>query len=167
MDSKKPVEKGLHNQESSLEMHGTLVVQQPKKLEGLLETLSLLDRISERVSEDRSSDLGSAGGGATTGATAQGQQGTSARDQAIAAIPDERIMRAQLAKHIEKEVQLLQKDIRRAARRAARPGAAYKLNELYARIRRLNSLLANLLEASYDVLKRLFIRVFIDNQPVL
>ncbi|MBU0767043.1 hypothetical protein KKF55_04685 [Patescibacteria group bacterium] len=126
----------------------------------------LLDKISDRMGEDRSGDLGGAGAGpAGTGATAQA--GQSARDQAIAAIPAERLIRKQIAKHIEKEVKTLRKEVRRATHRASRPGTAHHLNDLYARIRRLNSLLATMLGASYDVAKRLFIRVFIDKQPIL
>ena len=73
----------------------------------------------------------------------------------------------QLARHIEKEVKTLRRKVRRAARRASKPGNAHKLNELYAQIRQLNALLANLFEASYEVVKRLFVRVFIDKQTIL
>jgi len=150
----------------SPEHQSALVVEQPHKLEGLLETITLLDKISERVGEDRSGDLGGAGvGPAGTGATAQAEQ--SVRDQAIANLPAELVIRKQLAKHIEKEVKTLRKEVRSATRRVSKPGAAHNLNDLYARIRRLNSLLATILEASYDVVKRIFIRVFIDKQPIL
>ncbi|MCF7844811.1 MAG: hypothetical protein K9M03_03215 [Kiritimatiellales bacterium] len=157
-------EKGILNSESK-EHQSALVVEQPHKLEGLLDTIMLLDKISDRVGEDRSGDLGGAGAVATgTGATTQ--TGQSARDQAIAAIPAETMIRKQLAKHIEKEVKTLRKEVRNATRRVSKPGSAHHLNDLYARIRRLNSLLATILEASYDVVKRLFVRVFIDKQPI-
>ena len=42
-----------------------------------------------------------------------------------------------------------------------------EFNKFNKRIRRLNSLIAEILEASYEVLKRLFIRVFIDKQSVI
>ena len=157
-------EKGASHTESS-EQQSALVVEQPHKLEGLLETINLLNTISERASEDRSGDMGGGGGTATT----QGDQksGTSARDDAIANLPTEHVLRVQLKQHIEKEVKVLQKEVRRAARRATKPGSAYQLNKLYARIRRLNALLTTIMETSYDVAKRLFIRIFIDKQPVL
>ncbi|MBU2213431.1 hypothetical protein KKC44_06055 [Patescibacteria group bacterium] len=150
----------------STEHQSALIVEQPHKLEGLLETITLLDKISERSGEDRSGDLGGAGAGAVA-AGAQAQAGQSARDQAIANLPKELVLRKQLARHIEKEVKTLRKEVRRATRRVSKPGAAHNLNDLYARIRRLNSLLATILEASYEVVKRLFIRVFIDKQPIL
>jgi len=77
------------------------------------------------------------------------------------------VIRKELAKHIENEVKTLRKQVRHATRRISKPGNAHKLNELYSRIRRLNTLLANMFEASYDVVKRLFVRVFIDKQPIL
>ena len=51
--------------------------------------------------------------------------------------------------------------------RFGKPGAAHKLNDLYARIRRLNGLLSDLMQASYEVLKRIYIRVVIDKQSVV
>ena len=149
---------------STPEQHSALVVEQPKKLEGLLEMIDTLNSISERLGEDRSGDMGSAGGGATQQG---GTTGTSQRDQAIANLPVPAAMRQELKKHIEKEVRTLQREIRRAARRIAKPGAAYHQNMLYARIRRLNALLASILETSIEVVQRLFIRVFIDKQQVI
>ena len=157
-------EKGAQNLQTR-EALPVLVVSQPKKLEGLLETIALLDRISERVGEDRSGDMGGAGAAAT------GQKGTTAatskRDQRIANLPPAAIMRRELKKQIEKEVKGVQKDIHAATRQVSRPGAAYRLNVLYARLRRLNALISDLLEAAYDVIKRLFIKVVIDEQKVL
>ena len=143
-----------------------LIVEQPAKLKELatlLETFENLNaRVSERTGEDVSSDLGAAG------VAARGQSGgyVSPRDQAIAAIPAEVVMREQLVKHIEAEVKELE-HLASSIRRAARPGVAYRVNQLYARIRRLNSLLAEIFEASIEVLKRLFVRVFIDKQSVI
>lgn len=74
-------------------------------------------------------------------------------------------MQKQLAEHIRVEVKKLRKQALQISR-MSRPGAAYKLNELYARIRHLNAILAELFEASMDVLKRLFVRVFIDKQTI-
>lgn len=90
----------------------------------------------------------------------------SARDQAIAAIPQPAVIQRELATHIRMEVKQLRKQALTVAR-MSKPGAAYKLNQLYARIHRLNGLLGDLFEASYEALKRMFIRVFIDKQPIL
>ena len=152
--------------ETSAEVSPALIVSQPKKLGSLLETLTLLDKVSETVGEDRSGDMGGAG-------TGTGQQGDddgqtiSLREQAIANLPDATVMQRRLKVHIEKDVKRLQKQIKRAARRASEPGAAYKINQLYARIRRLNALLAELLEASHEVLKRLYVKIFVDKQTVI
>ena len=147
---------------------GKLIVRQPGKLQeltNLLETFENLNaRVSERTGEDRSGDLGGAGSGATAGQ--QGTQRTSARDLAIKNIPVAAIMKEKLTKHIHAEAKNLEKLARRVSRSSA-PGSAHKLNELYAKIRRLNSLIQEILEASIEVLKRLFIRVFIDQQPIL
>ncbi|MFA6522791.1 MAG: hypothetical protein WCS85_00240 [Candidatus Peribacteraceae bacterium] len=145
-----------------------LVVNQPKKLQELnllLESFDALDRrVSERTGEDRSGDLGAAGAGTAAGA----QQTTqSARDLAIAAMPQApKVLRDRLVKHIGKEISHLQALSAREAH-TSRPGVAFRLNKLYARIRRLNALLVELLEASIDILRRLFIRVFIDEQSIL
>jgi len=149
---------------SPLEQHNALVVEQPKKLEGLLEMIDTLNSISERLGEDRSGDMGGAGGRAVQQG---GATGTSQRDQAIANLPAPTVMRQELKKHIEKEVRTLQKEIQRSARRIAKPGAAYHQNMLYARIRRLNALLASIIETSIEMVQRLFIRVFIDKQQVI
>ena len=76
-------------------------------------------------------------------------------------------MQRKLEQHIKKEVRQLNRETRKLSRRASKKGAAHKLTELYARIRRLNGLLAELLEASIDVVKRLYIRIFVDKQAVL
>jgi len=151
--------------EISVEVSPALIVSQPKKLEGLLETLVLLDRVCETVGEDRSGDMGGAGTGAGQGD--DDDQVVSLRELAIANLPDTPVLQRHLKKHIEKEVKKLQKEIKSAARRASKPGAAYKINGLYARIRRLNALLADLFEASHEVLKRLYVKIFVDKQTVI
>jgi hypothetical protein len=144
----------------------TLSVTQPEKIASLLDTLNIIEQMSERIGEDRSGDMGSAGGQAGTGGQAAQQKQISPRDQAIANLPSQEIMQQKLTKRIEEEVRNLRRQIR-AIPSASKPGAAFKLNKLYARIRRLNGLLAELLEASYEVLRRMFIRIFIDEQPIL
>ena len=142
-----------------------LVVAQPEKFEGLLETISLMDKVSERIGEDRSGDMGGGGTGTSAG-TAQGDDSQSTRAQAIANLPQVPEMRKELGQYIQKEIKELRKEIRKKAFRASRPGSAHQLNELYGKIRRLNSLFAELMEASVDVLKRIFIKVFIDKQSI-
>lgn len=146
-------------------------VHQPKKMESTLSTLdvksvletldaidSIAERVSERTGEDRSGDMGGAGAGKS--------QGPSPRDLAIANLPQPVIMQKQLEKHIRQEIKKLNKEAKHIAR-MSKPGAAYYLNELYSRIRRLNGLLRDLFEASVDIMKRLYIRVFIDKQPII
>lgn len=147
---------------------GRLIVRQPGKLQeltNLLETFENLNtRVSERTGEDRSGDLGGAGAGATGGQ--QGTQGVTARDLAIQNVPVPGIMQKKLTQHIRAETRKLERLAQQVSRSTA-PGSAHKLNELYAKIRRLNSLVYDILEASMEVLKRFFVRVFIDNQPIL
>jgi hypothetical protein len=76
------------------------------------------------------------------------------------------VVQNKLAQHIQNEVRMLRREAGKVTR-LSHPGAAYKLTLIYARIRRLNALLTELWDASYEVLKRLFIRVFIDRQPIL
>ncbi len=145
-----------------------LIVEQPQRLVDLGLLLDTLDKVAatgkvnERNREDASGDLGGAG----TGSGAKGDDGTSARDMIIARMPPMEIVRQKLEVHIQGEVRKLEKLARRQARHA-KPGDAHALNNLYARIRRLNSLLHELVEASVDLLKRLFIRVFVDNQSII
>lgn len=146
-----------------------LIVRQPEKLQeltNLLETFENLNaRVSERTGEDRSGDLGGAGAGSAAG----GQNGTyvsSARDLAVQNIPAATVMHNKLERHIRQETRSLEK-LARAVSRSSAPGSAHKLNELYAKIRRLHALMHDILDASIEILKKLFIRVFIDQQPIL
>ena len=144
-----------------------LIVQQPSRMVELGLLLDTLDKVaatgkvSERTGEDRSGDMGGAGTG-----SGKGDDGASQRDMIIARMPPMEIVRQKLEVHIHGEVRKLRRLARRQAR-SGKPGDAHALNDLYARIRRLNSLLHELVEASVDLLKRLFIRVFVDNQSVL
>lgn len=157
-----------HPLTSSIEK-GRLVVSQPGKLReltNLLETFENLSaRVSERTGEDSSQDLGGAGAAGATGGQ-QGTRGVSPRDQAIQNLPAGAVMQEKLTSHIRQETRKLEKLAARVARSSA-PGSAHTLNEFYAKIRRLNALIHDIFEASLDVLKRLFIRVFIDQQPIL
>ncbi|MEK7563746.1 MAG: hypothetical protein AAB544_05145 [Patescibacteria group bacterium] len=143
-----------------------LIVTQPPKVEMLLDALAAIDKISERVGEDRSADMGG-GGGAMAKKGDDTSAAATARNQKIANLPAQEVMRLELQKQIEKEVAELHTEVKKAKKRLTRPGAAYKLNTLYGRIRKLNSLIAELFDAAYDVVKRLFIKVVIDRQKVL
>jgi len=143
-----------------------LSVLQPdkiKKFSELLDTIDLIDKVGERIGEDKTGDMGAGG---ATGA-AQGQHTQSWRDEAIASLPEATVMQRKLEQHIKKEVRQLHREASKISRNASKKGAAHKLTELYARIRRLNGLLAELFEASIDVMKRLYIRIFVDKQAVL
>ena len=140
----------------------SLVVTQPEKMIGILEHVN---RITEKSASGPAHDGPAGGGAAATQGGAQ-TQGPSPRDQAIANIPLPAVVQAQLAEHIQQEVRMLRREAGKITRMSS-PGAAYQLTLIYARIRRLNALLAELIDASLDVLKRLFIRVFIDRQPII
>lgn len=137
--------------------------RQQKQIESILSTLETIENLgqkfSEQTGEDRSADMGATGAGAAGTAM-------SARAIAIANLPDLPIMQKELEKHIRSEVKRLSREAKRIAS-VGRPGAAFYLNELYSRIRRLNGLLWELLEASMDLVKRLFIRVFVDKQQII
>ena len=152
--------------ETSVETSPALIVSQPKKLEGLLETLMLLDKVSETIGEDHSGDMGSGVKGSGNGDD-DSKKKISLREQAIANLPAMPVMQKRLKAHIETEVRRLRREIKHATRKASKPGAACKFNTLYARIRRLNSLLADLFEASQEVLKRLYVKIFVDKQRVI
>lgn len=153
-----------HLEASPLTAKPVLTVTQPEKIGSLLDTLNLIDSMSERLGEDKSGDMGGAGGQAK--GTQAGTHVVTPREQAIAHLPSEQVMQTKLAEKIRGEVRDLRHQIR-AIPSTSRPGAAFKLNKLYARIRLLNRLLGNLFESSVEVIKRLFIRVFIDEQPIL
>ncbi len=139
-------------------------VLQPSKAEGLAMLVAEINELpSETSGEDRSGDW--SGKSMTTGGGQAAAAQTSARDQAIANLPAPAAMQKQLEAHIRAEI----KDLRGQAKiitRSRKPGSAYALAQLYAKIRHLNALLADLFEASYDVLKRLFVKVFVDRQAI-
>ncbi len=160
MNSTSP-EKGLHSPSTGSD-RGQAVLQ-PSKAAGLAMIVAEINELpSEGMAEDHSGDWSGAGGAVQT---ASGTQQTSVRDQAIANIPAPAQMQKQLEAHIRAEVKHLRKQTR-AIIRSRKPGSAYALSQLYAKIRHLNALLADILEASYDVLKRLFVKVFIDHQAI-
>jgi len=156
------IENGPRSQESAETKH--LVVTQPDKFQGLLETISLMDKVSERLSEDNSGDMGGSGN-AGNGQT-KDDDSTSVRATAIKNIPNPQEMRKDLGVYIQKEIKTLRKIARKKSFHASKPGSAHQINDIYSKIRRLNTLLAELMETSVDAIKRLFIKVFIDKQSL-
>lgn len=139
------------------------VVFQPQKLREVVEIVDLMGTISNRVREDNSGDAAGGVGPASAGRT---QQGTSARDEAIAKAPDVPIMQKKLVEYLEREIQTIQKQARQHSRSNAR-GSAWMLSELYRKIRRLRSLMSEILDASAAMIKRFYVSVFIDRQPIV
>ena len=143
-------------------------VVQPAKVESLS---ALLMEVNDIISESSPAQPGeqwsdgTGGAVATTGGQQTGTQTMSPRDQAIANIPMPAVMQKQLEQHIRTEVKLLHKQAKKIV--LSKPGAAHHLSELYTRIHKLNKLLSAIFEASVETVKRIFIRVFIDRQPIL
>ncbi len=126
--------------------------------------IDLMGRISERIREDNSRDMG---GAATAAAKAKsGSSGATFRDQAIANLPAPLVMQQRLVQHIQKEMEVLGRQAHSLAH-AAQRGAAFALNELYRKIRRLSLLMEEIIRASAELIRRFYIAVFIDNQPIL
>ncbi len=156
-------EKGLHTPSSALE--GSKAVLQPSKAEGLAMLVAEINELPSETAGSGPTNDGPATGSGTTMTTTGTQQGTSARDHALANLPVPAQMQKKLEEHIRAEVKQLRKQTKLIIR-SRKPGSAYALAQMYAKIRHLNALLADLLEASYDVLKRLFVKVFIDRQQI-
>ncbi len=141
------------------------VVFQPQKLKEVVEIIDLMGNIASRVREDNSGDMGSGSSG-TTGQGQQGTTGTSTRDDAIAKAPPFPIMQKKLVHHLEIERKSIERQARAIAR-SKKEGSAYLLNELYKKLRSLTALISSLLHASAEVIKRFYISVFIDKQPIV
>lgn len=154
-----------HQASLTMERPGSapLRVFQPHALKEIVEIIDLMGNVASRVREDKSSDLGAGGGTTTSGAA---QTGTSARDQAIANVPAPEVMQQKLIAHLEKEIVAIEKQATRIARSRKR-GSAYLLSELYRKIRRLTAIIADLLQASAEMIKRFYVSVFIDRQPLV
>ena len=140
-----------------------LTVRQPEKIRSLLIVLSDLEKISETVSEDQSQDLG---GGAATTAGDDDLVTSSVRGKAIQSLPSTSVMRGKLTKHLQREVRQLERKSRRLAR-FNKKGSAYLFNEIYARIRKLQALAAELVDAAADTVRRLYVRLFVDHQQLV
>ncbi len=141
-----------------------LRVFQPAKLTEIVEMIDLMGQVSERIREDSSGDWG--GAGAVGVATQRGQGGASARDLAIAKLPEAPVMQRRLIAHIKGEIKKLDRQARSLARARAK-GSAYFLSEIYKKIRRFSVLIEELTVATIEVIRRFYIAVFIDHQPLL
>lgn len=139
-------------------------VFQPPRLKDVIEVIDLMSTVASRVREDKSSDLpAAAGAGSGRGSS---QTGTSTRDDAIAAVPATVVMQKKLVEHLEKEITRVEKQARALSRSNSR-GSAHALAELYKKIRRLTSIISDILEASAEMIKRFYVSVFIDHQPLV
>jgi hypothetical protein len=157
-------EKGM---QTSPTVERTAVVAQPvKKVEAMQALLLEVNDIVAEANPAKPGEQWSGSQSTTTGGTTATAQTLSWRDQAIAAIPAPQIMQKQLATHIQSEIETLRKQATHITD-LRKPGAAHHFNELQSRIHRLNSLLKALFDSSLEVLKRIFIRVFIDKQTIL
>ncbi len=136
------------------------VVFQPQKLKEVVEIIDLMGNIASRVREDNSGDAGGSGA-----AKAQQKSGTSARDEAIAKAPAVEIMQQKLVTHLRQEMASIERQARKASRSSDR-GSAWMLSELYRRLRSLSSLINEIIHASAEVVKRFYVSVFIDQQPL-
>jgi hypothetical protein len=142
-----------------------LAVRQPEKIRSLLVVLADLEKISEIVSEDRSHDLGAGGSGTGTGDDGSSGQ-ISARQKAIQSLPSIPAMRQKVTLHLQAEVKQLERKAKLLAH-STKKGSAYLLNELYARIRKIQTFIAELIDAAEELVKQLYIRLFIDHQKLV
>lgn len=158
-------DKGL-NASSSIETVPSSTSQPLATSAKLAEFLSGLESISETSRGTAGEDLPAAGGAAGGAMAAQAQSsGTSVRDQAIANLPAPAVMQREIARHLKVEIKKLRKEAKRVSR-VNQPGGAYHLVLLYGKIHRLNALLKEVYEAGLDMLKRLYIRIFVDRQAI-
>lgn len=159
---KMSLETGSQSVSKTIENAPTIVFQ-PQKLKEVVEIIDLMGNVALRVREDSSGDMG---GGGTAGAKAQQKTGTSARDEAIARAPAVEVMQQKLVQHLRQEMASIQRQARRTARSNAR-GSAWTLAELYRKMRSLSSLITEILHASTEMVKRFYVSVFIDRQPLV
>ncbi|MBI2523686.1 hypothetical protein HYW11_00510, partial [Candidatus Peregrinibacteria bacterium] len=114
-----------------------LIVAQPEKLGSLLDAIESLTAPSETATGRQGEDGGSGTNPPIEGTTSQ--QTISPRYPAIANLPSQEKMQTVLRKHIHAEVRKLRREASRLT--TSRPGTAYRINQIYANIRRLNKLL--------------------------
>lgn len=158
-------ERGLDTHKSPETVVQPSKALQLEQVDGLSEFVDQINQIKEHAS-DTAGEQWSGNGTSQKAIAATGQQqAASARDMAMANLPPARTMQKELEKHIKEEVKKLRKQAKTITR-IGQPGGAHKLTLLYRQIRHLNSLLAAIWDTSLDVLKRLFVRVFVDKQSI-
>jgi len=148
-------------QRESTDVAHRLTVHQPEKMKDLLTLLEILEGVTEQVKGPQP-----AGAGAQIGDDDQSVSVPTARQAALANLPAASVMQQRLVRSLEREVQDLQRQARRAAR-SFRRGSAYLLNELYARIRKIQAMIAEILSAAQETIERLYVRLFVDGQPIV
>ena len=164
-----PIEASANKQStSSLEVDNAPgFVFQPQKLTEIVDMIDLMGSISERVREDNSGDMGGAGGGTAGGAQGgAGAKGASPRDVALANLPIPQVMQEKLIRHVKGEIRSLEKQVGSMSRKNAK-GSAFLLTEIYRKIRRMHAMIDEILQASADMARRLYIALFVDRQPLL
>ncbi len=75
-------------------------------------------------------------------------------------------MQQKLVEHLEREVKTIERQAR-SLRNSNVRGSGFMLSELYRKIRRLRSLIGDILHASAEMIKRFYVSVFIDRQPLV
>jgi hypothetical protein len=146
---------------SSSSEHGNVVFQ-PTKLNEVMEMINFMGNISEKVTEHHALFTGSSG--ASTGD--QKSQGSSQRDQILQKLPPTAQMQKKLVKHIDAEIASLEKKAKRITRMKRR-GWAFELTLVIAHIHRLAAIAREIMRASLEVVRRFYILVFIDHQPLV
>ncbi len=150
---------------STEQVEAPSIVFQPQKLTEVLELIDLMGKISERGREDSSQDMGGSSAGSTSGKSGTSTGISSTREQLLADLPAPTIMQQKLIKHIEEEMKKI--EIQASKLKHSRtPGTAHALTELFKRIRRLSSIIDEIIHATGEVMKRFFIAVFIDKRPL-
>lgn len=158
-------ERGIDIQKSPETVVQPSKALQLEQVEGLSEFVDQINQIKEHASDTAGEQWSGGSGTGKAVATASQPQATSARDLAIANLPSAKVMQKQLEQHIKEEVKKLRREAK-AVTRVGQPGGAHKLTLFYRQIRHLNSLLSAIWDTSVDVVKRLFIRVFVDKQSI-
>jgi hypothetical protein len=128
--------------------------------------VDVMGSVVESIREENARDLPATTQTATAGGGAARTATVSARDAAIAAAPPIPVMQKKLVKHLKKEVRMIEREVRKLSHSRAQ-GSAYLLSILYRKIRRLSSLIGEILRASAEVIKRFYVAVFIDRQPLV
>lgn len=161
----KSSERSLTMQSSPFSIsEGSVRVFQPPKLTETVELINMLGNIQERLGEDRSQDMGG-GGMAASGQGSQGTAGTTTRDDLLKNLPVPVVMQQKLVSHMKGELKSLEREARKLSSLKGR-GSAYALSEIYKRIRRLSTLIEEIVEASVELIRRFYVAIFIDRQTL-